>query len=272
VGVEPDGVKLTFAGYGSGHASTLSAGQAASILPPDVLADISFGDAPSLLRSWVQEAEAGGIWDAATRREVDRAVSDITSHMKGEADVVLFRSPRAMHFGSPSSYNAPLTLMWPVSGDAAALQGLDNAVTSLHEGKEFTRLTTPDGTVARQATGTQGGYAVRHGWAVLSLDIGPTIDSLSHVSGQTLATAPGYRAALPAGGKAASVWYVNTDDLRQDLETAILPTEPRAMVSSYRQEALPILAPFRAIAGSASGSTGPNITVSTFNVRITATP
>lgn len=269
--VEPDGVKLTFAGYTGTQTSTLpAAGQAASILPPDVLAEISLGNAPALLKTWVRQAEASGIWDTATRSEIDTALSDVTSPMKGEADLVLFRSPKGTRL--TSAFTLPLTLMWPVSDDASALQGLDHAAKALHQRKTFRTATLPDGTVARLERGMQAGYAVRHGWAIASLQVRPAIDSLSRVSGQTLAETAGYKSALPAGGTATSVWYVNTDALRRDLESSILPTEPRAMVTTYKNDALPILAPFRSISGSASQSANQPLAVSTIKVRITAAP
>jgi hypothetical protein len=276
VDLEPDGVKVTLATFNGGGVSTSStpAGEAASILPGDVLGELSVQGVPDLVRKAVSQYENASTVQLSShaRSQLDQVVSDVTDGMKGEADLVLFRSPESMKFNSRSDYNFPLALMWPVTDDSAARQHLDDAVDTLGLSSDFSTSSALDGTEYRLATNTQGGYAVRNGWAILSLGVAPAIDSLSHVSNQTLATQPGYASAMPPKGNASSVWYVNTNDLRQDVEAAILPTQSAESVSNYNNNALPVLAPFRSIAGSTSQSKDGTAAVSTFKIRITASP
>lgn len=265
--VGPDGFRLVAAAYapsGAPHHRN-PAGLLAAQLPSGTLAFLSIQDAASTADAALRQLTT----DPALSRVAHSStplVRDITADLSGEADLVLLPPRGAMNLTTAGrGAGIPLSLVWQVRDGRRAAQHLDDLTRRLGLSGQFTPGRTADGTTY-QVNRDGYGYAIRQGWAVASLAIRRTIDSLSPAG--SLASSPAYRTANAPGITPSSVWYVNLRGLRRRLEASILPAVGSSTRLQYEQYARPVVNPLRSLTGSAGISRDGRFGISTIFLGI----
>jgi hypothetical protein len=264
---DPDGLRLDTVGPASTPASTSpAAGQIASQLRSDTLMLLSIQGVASNIRSAAKQFK--GLFANGITKSVDPIVTDLTADLSGEVDLALLHANGTLSFGTGSSaLNLPLVLAWKVGNDAAARSHLDDVVRRVGASKQLKTATAPDGT-SYQVTKQGFGYAVRSGWAIVSLSIAKALDELSSSGGQNLASAPAYQRGLSAVAKPSAIFYLDATDLRLQLEAALLPTVPSSIRQQYQTTAKPIIAPISSISFGSGTTNDGKASVTRVFVRI----
>ncbi|HLJ66870.1 MAG TPA: DUF3352 domain-containing protein [Chloroflexota bacterium] len=263
---EPDGLRLSAVSAGSGSAPRSAAGQLATQLDAGTLAFVSIQGLASPLQTTLLQLRRQQLLAGSLGTMVASAVNDLTADLSGEADLVFFRPAGTLSLSGGTGTTIPLALLWQVGSERSTTAHLQDLVRRMQLGRQLRAMSAVDGTVYHTNAGGYG-YAVRRGWAVVSLSIGRTIANLATPPASSLDTVRAYRKGLTPGATNRSVFYINAHDLRVQLERAILPTAPPADQSQYRSMVLPFLAPIQSVSGS-TGVAGGATDVSTWFVGI----
>ena len=265
--VDSHGFNLTFATYDrSGAAYTgQAAGAVTSLVPSDALALLSVQGLSKNIVSAVKQYEQTGLVNASVKKTLNPVLTDLTTDLSGEADLVLFRPTKTMSPNDPSSI--PLALMWQENNDISAQQHLNDAVSRLGLSAQLKSGTAPDGTTFRATT--QGiGYAIRKGWTIVGLSIPGTLSTLASKPAQSVANIDAYQRGIPRNVVPASTYYFDGQRLRKALEDALLPTQSQAVQSQYHSYVVPFIAPIQHISGSTGTTKDGKFNVSTLILDI----
>jgi hypothetical protein len=265
--VDSHGFNLTAAAYNaSGNVTTSqSGGAAASLIPADALGLLSIQGLKSSLTTGYGQLKSSGLISASISKTLDPIMTDITTDMSGETDLIMLRPKGAMNANDPSTI--PLTLMWQENNDVSAGQHLQDVVTKLGLGSQLSSGTASDGT-QYYATKQGIGYAVRKGWAIVSLSLPGTLDTLASRPSRALAGVDAFKRGIPSSFTPTGTLYLDARGLRTDLENLILPTQSSADQSSYNNQIKPFIAPIQTISGSAGSTNDGKIGISTLIVDI----
>ncbi|MBV9281916.1 MAG: hypothetical protein JOZ41_17695, partial [Chloroflexi bacterium] len=265
--VDSHGFDLTAAAYNaSGNVTTTqSGGAAASLIPADALGLLSVQGLRSTLTTEYDQLKSNGLISASISKTFDPIVSDITTDMSGETDLIMLRPRAAMNANDPSTI--PLTLMWQENNDASASQHLQDVVTKLGLGSPLTSATASDGT-QYYATKQGIGYAVRKGWAIVSLSLPAALNTLAARPPQSLASVDSFKRGIPGSFTPTGTLYLDARGLRTSLENLILPTQDSTQQASYNNQVKPFIAPIQTISGSAGSTNDGEIGISTLIVDI----
>jgi hypothetical protein len=236
-----------------------------SLVPSDALALLSVQGLSTNIVSAVKQYEQTGLVNASVKKTLNPLLTDLTTDLSGEADLVLFRPSKTMSPNDPSSI--PLALMWQENNDISAQQHLNDAVSRLGLSARLKSGTAPDGTTFRATT--QGiGYAIRKGWTIVSLSIPGTLSTLASKPAQSVANIDAYQRGIPRNVIPASTYYFDGQGLRKALEDALLPSQSRAIQSQYRSYVVPFIAPIQHISGSTGATKDGKFDISTLIVDI----
>lgn len=253
LGVEPDGFRLTAAAYSpsGSRKSQAPAGQLAAQLPSDTLALLSVQNVAAIARNVESQLKKAHLLTGSTATSFNAMTNNITGDLSGEADAVLLHPTGAMNFhGTNGKFVVPLSLLWQVKDDAVATQHLNDLAMQLKVSSQLTPATASDGT-PYFVTKDGYGYAVRKGWAIVSLAILQQISALSPA--QNLASNPAYLKTTLNGLTPGLLWYFDLHNLRLQLEASLLPSVVSS-ATQYNQYAKPILTPLQSLSGSAGTS------------------
>jgi hypothetical protein len=264
--VDAGGFRLAMASLISSRPSSATAGTLATHLPASTLAMLSLqGLAPSLNGS-VRQIEQQGLLDTTTAGSLQPIVDDLTADMSGETDLVMLHPAGRITPNLANTTSIPLSLAWQVRDGASARAHLDDLVRRVGGAGQFQAATMPDGTPYAVSSGGYG-YAFSRGWAVVSLSIRDTLQTLTGRPAHNLASLPAYRAALLMGNSPSSVWYLDLRGLRTTIENVVLPSLSAKQRSQYIAQVQPFLAPIQSISGS-SGPSSHSVTTAVFRVTI----
>ena len=245
--VDQHGFIFTAAALNSGAGNAQSAGALAASLPSDIEALFSIQGLKQNIDQGVKQLEQSGLLNTQLMKEVNPFLTDLTTDLSGEADVVVFHPTTQISQSNPASI--PLALLWQVGDETSATNHLNDLATRLGVASQLKTGTASDGTTYHVYKGSIG-YAVRKGWAIVALDIGKTIDALSSKPAQSLATVSSYQRAIPAGSTPSTTWYFDITGLRTSLEASLLPTQSPQQQANYNTNFKPFIAPIQTIAGS----------------------
>ncbi|MGH2443275.1 MAG: DUF3352 domain-containing protein [Chloroflexota bacterium] len=254
----------------AGASASHSAGLIAKKLPADTLGLLSLGSGKAILNAVERSARGllssslSGLFPAA----VTPLIRDFSQSMSGELDLALETPSKPLTLsGVGAGAGLPLSLLWQVSSPATAQRDMTDLVRRLLPNARFRLVTLPDGATYR-VTVNRYGYAVRNGWAVMSLSIPGILQQLSTPPSAPLAATVGYQHAISPGTKPGSLFLLNVQGLRLQFENSLLPGLNVQMRTQYQSYVQPLLAPIQTISESTGNSGNGKYSVSTAFIGI----